>query len=69
MANVLISYKYRGLEEIPNHTCIDSEYRRVWLNGSEEIDESEVAKRISILEKITNEFGDKVYKDITYEKI
>ena len=69
MAKVLISYKYRGLEEIQGHTCIDSEYRRVWLDGSEVIDESEVAERISILKKITNEFGDKVYKDITYKKI
>lgn len=69
MANVLISYKYRGIEEIPNHTGFNSEYNRVWLDGSEEINESEVTKRISILEKITNEFGDKVYKDITYKKI
>lgn len=69
MANVLISYKYWGIEEIPNHTGINSEYNRVWLNGSEEINESEATKRISILEKITNEFGDKVYKDITYKKI
>lgn len=69
MANVLISYKYLGIEEIPNHTGINSEYKRVWLDGSEEINESEAAKRISILEKITNEFGDKVYKDITYKKL
>jgi len=65
MANVIITYKYLGIKEFPNPTGINSEYKRCWFDGSEEIDESESSNRISILEKITNEFGNKVYKDIS----
>lgn len=65
MANILIKYKYLGYEEKPGLTCIDSEYKRVWLEGSEEIEESKADERIEILQKVTDEFGNKVYMDIT----
>ena len=69
-----ITYEYLGYELVEctngllhvfdDDTIRKSVYRSVWYEGSEECHKKQVNERISILERITNEFGNKKYRNI-----
>lgn len=66
MAKLL--YEYLGYKEIPEKyflgKVISNTYRYEWYFGSEKVKKSDIKKRVEELEKITNEFGHKKYRNI-----
>ncbi len=61
-------YEYLGYKETPKKwffgKVVEYSYSYCWYKGSEVVKESDVKSRISELEKITNEFGHKKYRNI-----
>ena len=69
-----ITYEYLGCELVDCKDGLDKvfndgtirkgKYQSVWHEGSEECPKKQVNERISILERITNDFGNKKYRNI-----
>lgn len=68
MGKVRLLYEYRGLKAIPTEWFegkpIRHRYESCWYKGSETVDESIVKERISDLNVILNDFGEKKYRNI-----
>lgn len=65
---VTLLYEYLGYKEIPKEyffgKVISNIYSHEWYLGSEKVKKSDAKKRVKELEKITNEFGHKKYRNI-----
>lgn len=71
-----ITYQYKGIKNVPapwntaflpDGTPLECTTETEWYDGSEEVSDEDAPNRVNILNRITDEYGMKKYRNISVQ--